>query len=25
MNKSIVREAVGLVWKLKFKAISGEL
>ncbi|MFI5264126.1 MAG: polyprenol monophosphomannose synthase [Candidatus Kapaibacterium sp.] len=25
MNRSIVREAVGLVWKLKFKAISGEL
>lgn len=25
MNKSIVREAVGLVWKLKFKALSGEL
>jgi dolichol-phosphate mannosyltransferase len=25
MNKAIVREAVGLVWKLKFKAISGEL
>jgi dolichol-phosphate mannosyltransferase len=25
MNKAIVREAVGLVWKLKFKALSGEL
>ncbi len=25
MNKSIVREAVLLVWKLKFKTISGEL
>ena len=25
MNKSIVREAMLLVWKLKFKAISGEL
>jgi dolichol-phosphate mannosyltransferase len=25
MNKAIVREAVWLVWKLKFKAISGEL
>ena len=25
MNKAIVREAVGLVWKLKFKSLSGEL
>lgn len=25
MSKAIVREAVGLVWKLKYKAISGEL
>ena len=25
MSKAIVREAVGMVWKLKYRAVKGEL